>query len=105
MNDLWHNVWIYIAIMAVVTYLIRMLPLTLLRKEIKNPTLKSFLYYVPYVTLSVMTFPAILHATQSIYSGAAGFFTALLLAYRNKSLPVVAVCACTVVFVLELAGV
>ena len=61
MNDLWHNVWIYIAIMAVVTYLIRMLPLTLLRKEIKSRTLKSFLYYVPYVTLSVMTFPAILH--------------------------------------------
>lgn len=105
MNDLWHNVWIYIAVMAVVTYLIRMLPLTLLRKEIKNKTLKSFLYYVPYVTLSVMTFPAILHATQSICSGAAGFFTALLLAYRKKSLPVVAVCACTVVFVLELAGI
>ena len=105
MNDLRHNVWIYIAIMAVVTYLIRMLPLTLLRKEIKSRTLKSFLYYVPYVTLSVMTFPAILYATQSIYSGAAGFFTALLLAYRKKSLPVVAVCACTVVFVLELFGI
>ena len=105
MNDLRHNVWIYIGIMAVVTYLIRMLPLTLLRKEIKNRTLKSFLYYVPYVTLSVMTFPTILHATQSIYSGAAGFFTALLLAYRKQSLPVVAVCACTVVFVLELAGI
>ncbi len=102
MNDLWHNVWIYIAIMALVTYLIRMLPLTLLRKEIKNRTLKSFLYYVPYVTLSVMTFPAILHATQNIYSGAAGFFTALLLAYRKKSLPVVAVCACIVVFLIEL---
>lgn len=102
MNDLWHNVWIYIAIMALVTYLIRMLPLTLLRKEIKNKTLRSFLYYVPYVTLSVMTFPAILHATQSIYSGAAGFFTALLLAYRKKSLPVVAGCACIVVFLIEL---
>ena len=105
MTDLWHNVWIYIAVMAAVTYLIRMLPLTLLRKEIKNKTLKSFLYYVPYVTLSVMTFPAILYATRSVWSGAAGFFTALFFAYRKKSLPVVAVCACAVVFLLELAGV
>lgn len=101
-HGLLHNVWIYIAIMALVTYLIRMLPLTLLRKEIKNRILKSFLYYVPYVTLSVMTFPAILHATQSIYSGAAGFFTALLLAYKKQSLPVVAVFSCLVVFLLEL---
>lgn len=105
MHDLWHNVWIYIAVMALVTYLIRMLPLTLFRKEIRNKTLRSFLYYVPYVTLSVMTFPAILHATNSIYSGAAGFFVALLLSYRKKSLPVVAFCACLVVFVLELLGV
>ena len=55
--------------MAIVTYLIRMLPLTLIKKEIKNPFIRSFLYYVPYVTLSVMTFPAIIHATQSPVSG------------------------------------
>ena len=60
-----HNVYLYILVMAGVTYLIRLLPLTLIKKEIKNVYIKSFLYYVPYVTLSVMTFPAILHATAS----------------------------------------
>ncbi len=67
-----HNIYIYILIMAVVTYLIRVLPLTLIRKEIKNKTIRSFLYYVPYVTLAVMTFPAILDATQSTWSGLCG---------------------------------
>ena len=60
-----HNIYIYILVMAGVSYLIRMLPLTLIRKEIKNKTIRSFLYYVPYVTLAVMTFPAILSATGS----------------------------------------
>lgn len=55
-----HNIYIYIAVMAIVTYAIRVLPLTLIRKEIKNPFIRSFLYYVPYTTLAVMTFPAIL---------------------------------------------
>ena len=63
-----NNTYIYIAIMALTIFLIRALPLTLIRKKIKNRTLRSFLYYVPYVTLAVMTFPAILHATGSIYS-------------------------------------
>lgn len=58
-----HNIYIYIFVMAAVTYLIRMLPLTLIRKEIKSTYIKSFLYYVPYVTLAAMTFPAILSAT------------------------------------------
>lgn len=62
------KIYLYIGIMALVTYLIRVLPLTLIRKEIKNRTIRSFLYYVPYVTLAVMTFPAILSATGSIYS-------------------------------------
>ena len=97
-----HNTWIYIAVMALVTYLIRMLPLTLLRKEIRNKTLRSFLYYVPYVTLSVMTFPAILHATGVIWSGIAGFTVALILGWRRKNLPVVALFSCIVVFVTEL---
>ena len=61
-----HNIYIYILVMAAVSYLIRMLPLTLIRKEIKNKTIRSFLYYVPYVTLAVMTFPSILSATSSI---------------------------------------
>ena len=62
-----HNIYIYIFVMAAVTYLIRMLPLTLIRKEIKSTYIKSFLYYVPYVTLAAMTFPAILSATANIY--------------------------------------
>ena len=68
-----HNIYLYILVVAGVTYLIRVLPLTLIRREIKNTFLRSFLYYVPYVTLAAMTFPAILHATDSIWSGLAGF--------------------------------
>ena len=67
------NIYIYILIMAGVTYLIRVLPLTLIRQEIKNQFIRSFLYYVPYVTLSVMTFPAILNATNSQVSSLSGF--------------------------------
>lgn len=97
-----HNVYIYIAVMAIVTYLIRMLPLTLIKKEITNKFIKSFLFYVPYVTLSAMTFPAILHATESIYSAAVGFAIALFLSYRRQSLVTVAMAACGGVFVVEL---
>lgn len=78
------NVYLYILVMAGVTYLIRLLPLTLIKKEIKNVYIKSFLYYVPYVTLSVMTFPAILHATASLWSGAAALAVAAALAYRGE---------------------
>lgn len=92
----------YIFAMAVVTYLIRVLPLTLIRKEIKNTTIRSFLYYVPYVTLAVMTFPAILDATRSTVSGAAALVAAVLLAWSGRSLFQVAVLSCIVVFVLEL---
>lgn len=95
-------IYIYIFAMAAVTYLIRVLPLTLIRTEIKNQTLRSFLYYVPYVTLSVMTFPAILDATQSVISGAAALIAALLLAWYGQSLFRVAVFSCVVVFVLEM---
>jgi len=94
--------YIYIAIMAVVTYLIRVLPLTLIRREIKNVTLRSFLYYVPYVTLSVMTFPAMMQATGSEWSGLAAFAAAVALAWRGFSLFSVAVAACVLVFVIEL---
>ena len=66
-----HNIWLYILVMAGVTYLIRVLPLTLIRKEIKNRTIRSFLFYVPYVTLAVMTFPAILEATNNMWAGLA----------------------------------
>ena len=88
--------------MAITTYLIRILPLTLIRREIKNRFIRSFLYYVPYVTLAVMTFPAILEATDSPASGAAALVAAVILAYRGKSLIQVAAAACAVVFVLEL---
>ena len=97
-----NNVYAYILVMAVTTYLIRVLPLTLIRKPIKNKFIRSFLYYVPYVTLSVMTFPSIITATSSIYSGAAGFLAALVLAFCGAGLLKVAVGACWIVCLLEL---
>lgn len=97
-----HNVYIYILVMAVVTYLIRVLPLTLIRKEIKNQTIRSFLYYVPYVTLAVMTFPAILDATQSTLSGLLALIGGIVLAWFGASLFSVSVACCVVVFLLEL---
>ncbi len=97
-----YNIYVYILIMAGITYLIRVLPLTLIRKEITNVTVRSFLYYVPYVTLAVMTFPAILESTQTPWSGLAALLTALFLAWKGKSLFKVSVISCIVVFVLEL---
>lgn len=95
------KVYIYIFIMAAVIYLIRLLPLTLIRKRITNKTLRSFLFYVPYVTLAVMTFPAIIEATNSIWSGIAALISGVLLAYFGVGLFGVAVCSCAVVFVVE----
>lgn len=95
------NPYIYILVMAGVTYLIRMLPLALSRKEITSPFIKSFLYYVPYACLAAMTFPAILTATSSVISATVGFAVALLAAYREKSLLTVAMFACAAVFIVE----
>lgn len=95
------KIYLQIIIMSVVTYLIRMLPLTLIKKEIKNRFLQSFLYYVPYATLAAMTFPAILSATSSRWSAFAGFLTAVVLAYKEKSLLTVALAACGMVFIWE----
>ena len=97
-----NNVYIYIAVMAIVTYLIRVLPLTLVRREIKNVYIRSFLYYVPYVTLSVMTFPSIMDATGSQWSGLAALVVGIFLAWKGASLFKVAVACCAVVYVLEL---
>ena len=97
-----HNIYIYIFVMAGVTYLIRLLPLTFIRKEIKNTFILSFLYYVPYVTLSVMTFPAILSATQNLWSALAGFAIAILVAWKGGSLIKVSAAACVAVFLVEL---
>lgn len=99
-----HSVYTYILLMAAVTYLIRVLPLTLIKKEIKNVTVRSFLHYVPYATLAAMTFPAILDASGSRLAAAAGFAAALVLAYKEKSLLTVAGAACAVVFLLECIG-
>lgn len=97
-----NNIFIYIAIMVLVTTLIRVLPLTLIRKEIKNITLRSFLYYIPYVTLAVMTFPAILDATGSQISAWAALVVAVAAAWLGKSLFFVSSAACIVVLILEL---
>ena len=96
------NPYLYILSMAAVSYLVRVLPLTLIRGEIRSRILKSFLYYVPYVTLSVMTFPAILSATANIWSAWAGFILAIVLAYKGKSLLKVSIFACLGVFIVEL---
>ena len=90
-----HNIYIYILVMAAVTYLIRMLPLALAKNEIRSPFIKSFLYYVPYACLAAMK------ATDSIISGAAGFLVALIAAYKEKSLLTVALLACAAVFIVE----
>ena len=97
------RIWIYILISAAVSYLIRVTPLVLIRREITNRTLRSFLYYVPYVTLAVMTFPAIVEATQSPLAGALALAAGALLAWRGGSLFAVAVVCCGVVFLVELA--
>ena len=96
-----HNVYIYILCMAAVTFLIRVLPLTLIRRQIKNRILRSFLSYVPYVTLAVMTFPAILGATQSVYSALAALVVAIVLAWRGKGLFPVSVLSCVTVLIAE----
>jgi len=96
-----HNIYLYIFVMAAVTYLIRMLPLALSKKEITNQYIKSFLYYVPYACLAAMTFPAILYSTASLYSALAGLITAIIAAYRGKSLLIVALTACVAVFLVE----
>ena len=97
-----NKIYMYILVMAAVTYLIRVLPLTLIKKDIKNKTIRSFLYYVPYVTLAVMTFPAILTATNNMYAAFFGFLVAVILAWCRKSLFQVSITACAVVFILEL---
>mgnify|MGYP002537413865 CR=1 FL=1 len=95
------NVYIYILVMAGVTYLIRMLPLALAKKEITNPFIKSFLFYVPYVTLAVMTFPAIVQATQSPLAGALALVLGIALAFNGASLFTVAASCCAVVLIAE----
>lgn len=95
------SIYIYVLVMAVTTYLIRALPLTLLKKPIRSRFLRSFLHYAPTACLTAMTFPAILTATDHVISGAAGLLVGVLLALKNKSLIVVAVASCATVFIVE----
>ncbi len=95
------NVYLYILVMAGVSYAIRAIPMTVFRKPIKSRFIQSFLFYVPYVTLAVMTFPAILHATQSQLSGAAALAVGLVAAWLGADLFKTAVACCAVVFILE----
>ena len=96
------NIWLAILVMAAVTYAIRVAPLILIRGEIKNVTVRSFLYYGPFVTLSVMTFPAILFTTASVWSALAALVVAIVLSLLRCKLPLVAAAACAMVFVVEL---
>ncbi|MBR1690189.1 MAG: AzlD domain-containing protein [Oscillibacter sp.] len=96
------SVYPYLLVMAAVTYAIRVLPLTLLRKPIQSRFLRSFLFYVPYVTLAVMTFPAMLTVTQSPISGAAALAVGAVVAWMGGGLFPVAASCCAVVYVLEL---
>lgn len=95
------SIWLYILISAGVSYLIRITPLALIRREITSRTLRSFLYYVPYVTLAVMTFPAIVEATQSPAAGLLALLAGIALAWRGGSLFQVAVVCCLVVLGAE----
>lgn len=95
------NVYIYILIMAAVSYAIRVLPLTLIQRQIENQFLQSFLYYVPYVTLAVMTFPAIIEVTQSPVAGAAALFVGVAAAWFGASLFKVAISCCFTVLIIE----
>ena len=95
------SIYVYIFTMALTTYLIRVLPLTIFRKPIKSRFLRSFLHYVPYACLTAMTFPAILTSTAAIVSGAAALIVAVILAYRGKSLIVVSVASSAAVLLTE----
>lgn len=97
-----NNFALYLLVMAGVTYLIRMLPLVLVKKKITNKYVVSFLYYLPYAVLTVMTVPAVFYATGDIWSAVVGFATALILSYLGKGLMTVAICSCVGVLITEL---
>lgn len=96
------NIYISLLVMFLTIYAVRALPLTLLKKEIKSPFIRSFLFYVPYVSLSVMTFPAILSATSDVRSGLAGFAAAVVIAWVDGNLFRVSIGACAAVYLAEL---
>ena len=93
----WRAFLPYVAVMAVVTYLIRMLPLTAFRRPIKSPFIQSFLTYIPYAVLGAMTFPEVFYSTGDLRTAAAGVIVAVIRAWRGKSLLTVAIAACCAV--------
>ena len=95
------NIYLYILVMAVTTYLVRALPLTLFKKPIRSRFIRSFLHYVPVACLTAMTFPAILYDTELMVSGAAALIVAVILALKGKSLIIVAASSCAAVFIAE----
>lgn len=97
-----NNIYIYLTVMAAVSYAIRVLPITIFKKPIKNRFIQSFLYYVPYVTLAVMTFPAIVTATQSTVSGIAALIVGVAATWLGAGLFPVAISCCGTVFLVEL---
>ena len=96
-----HNIYLYILVAAAVSSLIRILPLTLIRRKIRNPFIRSFLYYVPYVTLAVMTFPAILAAPQVPLAGVLALIIGVIAAWRGMNMIGIAVLCCGVVLLCE----
>ena len=96
------NIYVYIATMAITTYLIRMLPLTIFRKPIKSRFLRSFLYYVPYACLTAMTFPSILSGAGTLAAGIAALVVAVTLSYLEKSLLTVALSSSAAVLLVQL---
>lgn len=97
-----NNPYVYIFLMAITVFLIRVLPLTIIRKPIKNKFIQSFLFYVPYVTLSVMTFPAIIHASTYSIAGAISLIIGIIAAYKDFGLFKVTVICCLTVLIIEL---
>lgn len=97
MND----IYVYIFIAAFVTFAIRVIPLTLIRKPIKNRFIRSFLYYVPYITLATMTFPAILYATNYIAAGAVALAVGIVLSWNKVSMFIVSLSCCATVLIAE----
>ena len=95
------NIYIYILVMAITVFAIRVLPLTMIRKPIRSPFIRSFLYYVPYVTLSVMTFPAIIDATSHPVAGALSLLIGIIAAYKEMGLFKVTFLCCISVLILE----
>lgn len=94
--------FILLAVMAVSTYLVRAIPFVAFRKKITNRKVKAFFDYIPYTVLSAMTFPAILYSTDSVITASAGALTAVILAYRGRSLLIVAVGTCAATFLVSL---